>query len=313
MPTTITSYHDFGPGQRAYSAEVDENFSNHRGTLLPIEESTAGASHNSHDLGSLEHQWRNIYLQSMPLVGGFPSDRLISAATSGTYTIANTVRVLLASCSSGAWVATLPLIANCTGTSVIIKKTSQDSNLLTIDGNGVETIDDTTVMYLARQYQWVELFNGGTQWHRIGQGGSRETSSSAVTFSNFFPNTSGTDFFMSGCSVTIPTTGKRVEIFLEAACVASVASYLQYAQTGGAAGLFGGYFTLYDNSSPVGIIGRYTSANTTVTTQQIFAPDEIRFNISASQGSHKFDLYFQRQNNTYLNVSSIKLTAREVD
>lgn len=75
MPTTITVYNDFQGTQRAYADDVDENFSNHRGTLLPIEENTAAASDNSHDLGSTDHRYRTAYLAQVPYVNGIQTNR----------------------------------------------------------------------------------------------------------------------------------------------------------------------------------------------------------------------------------------------
>jgi len=70
LPTTITTYNSFAAGTKARASEVNVNFSNHRGNLLPIEEATATASHNTHDLGSLSHQWENLYLHQSPYVDG---------------------------------------------------------------------------------------------------------------------------------------------------------------------------------------------------------------------------------------------------
>lgn len=70
MPTTITTYNVFAAGTKARASEVNQNFSNYRGTLIPISESNAEAEGNTHDLGTLEHQWRNLYLQNAPYVNG---------------------------------------------------------------------------------------------------------------------------------------------------------------------------------------------------------------------------------------------------
>lgn len=61
MPNTITSYITFSPATKAKSEEVNSNFLNHRGTLLPINEDTATASENTHDLGSTDHRWKDFY------------------------------------------------------------------------------------------------------------------------------------------------------------------------------------------------------------------------------------------------------------
>jgi len=65
MPNTITAYVGFTAATKAKSGEVNANFSNHRGTLVPIEENTAAASNFSHDLGATDHFWRTGYLQTL--------------------------------------------------------------------------------------------------------------------------------------------------------------------------------------------------------------------------------------------------------
>ncbi len=62
MPATISAYHTFLANTRAKASEGNRNFSNHRGTALPISEDTATASDNAHDLGSSDHRWRNGYI-----------------------------------------------------------------------------------------------------------------------------------------------------------------------------------------------------------------------------------------------------------
>lgn len=75
MPTTITSYVTFVAGTKARASHVNSNLDNHRGTLLPINSDTQTASDATHDLGSSEHRWRNIYLQNAPFVGGLQLSR----------------------------------------------------------------------------------------------------------------------------------------------------------------------------------------------------------------------------------------------
>lgn len=64
MPNTITTYHSFAPNTPARSSEVNTNFNNYRGTILPINSDTATSSDNTHDLGSTEHRWRSGYFGS---------------------------------------------------------------------------------------------------------------------------------------------------------------------------------------------------------------------------------------------------------
>lgn len=62
MPSTITTYYTFQPATKARSSQVNTNFSNYRGDILPINEATATASDNTHHLGSSDHRWNTAYL-----------------------------------------------------------------------------------------------------------------------------------------------------------------------------------------------------------------------------------------------------------
>lgn len=55
------------PGTKARSNEVNTNFSNYRGHNIPINELTSTASHLTHDLGTSEHRWRDLYIEEVNL------------------------------------------------------------------------------------------------------------------------------------------------------------------------------------------------------------------------------------------------------
>jgi len=71
MPSTatITAFYTFVAGTRARAAQVNTNFDNLRGHFIPTNTDTATASHQVHDLGSSDHQWRRVYLKEPPIVG----------------------------------------------------------------------------------------------------------------------------------------------------------------------------------------------------------------------------------------------------
>lgn len=69
MANTITAFYDFTPGTKARSSEVDTNFSNFRGDLIPIEPLTATGSHLTYDLGSTEYRFDVIYARILDLIG----------------------------------------------------------------------------------------------------------------------------------------------------------------------------------------------------------------------------------------------------
>lgn len=69
MPTTITTYNTFVKDTKARATEANNNFSNHRGTLVPINTDTASASDGVHDNGTAEHRWRVGYYGTLNLEG----------------------------------------------------------------------------------------------------------------------------------------------------------------------------------------------------------------------------------------------------
>lgn len=77
MPSTatITSFVTMVAGTRARANHVNNNFDNFRGHLIPINTDTATASHQTHDLGSSDHQWRRIYVKEAPFVNGVQAGR----------------------------------------------------------------------------------------------------------------------------------------------------------------------------------------------------------------------------------------------
>lgn len=61
MPSSITTYHTFAAGTKARASQVNTNFSNYRGDILPINEDTASSSNSTHDLGKDDHRWRTVF------------------------------------------------------------------------------------------------------------------------------------------------------------------------------------------------------------------------------------------------------------
>lgn len=89
MPDTITAFNVFAPGTKARSSEVNVNFNNYRGNLLPINATTATASDMTHDLGSDSHRWRYGYLGTVDLKSSTSTASLQmtgdTAATNGAF------------------------------------------------------------------------------------------------------------------------------------------------------------------------------------------------------------------------------------
>lgn len=89
-------------------------------------------------------------------------------ATGGTITGDITLslgdEVAIVDATSGAITITLPKVATAAGRRFYIKKIDGTGNSVTIDGDGSETIDDSTTMILGGQYNSATVFSDGTEW-----------------------------------------------------------------------------------------------------------------------------------------------------
>lgn len=85
MPSTatITSFYSFAALTRIKSSEVNTNFSNFRGHIIPISPTTATGANLSYDLGSTEYIWNNLYSRHLMMYG----DTTGTTPPSGFYNI----------------------------------------------------------------------------------------------------------------------------------------------------------------------------------------------------------------------------------
>lgn len=65
MANTITSFTTFLPDTPARSSEVNTNFSNFRGDIIPVNENTTSSSDLTHDLGTTDHRWNFKYVKNL--------------------------------------------------------------------------------------------------------------------------------------------------------------------------------------------------------------------------------------------------------
>ncbi len=68
MPSsaTITAFYNFTAATRAKSSEVNTNFGNFRGHIIPIDPNTStAAASNTYDVGAATHRWRTSYVASV--------------------------------------------------------------------------------------------------------------------------------------------------------------------------------------------------------------------------------------------------------
>ena len=79
----------------------------------------------------------------------YGASRLVTAAT----TITDSDELLLVSTSGGGVTLTLPVARTVLGRVYKVKKMSADANVVTLDGNGSETIDGAATVTWTTQYQ----------------------------------------------------------------------------------------------------------------------------------------------------------------
>lgn len=87
-----------------------------------------------------------------------------SISTNTTLTVTYQDHYVKVSTSGGAVTATLFTSVGNTGKSVQIKKTTSDSNAVTIATTGGQTIDGSSTVTIARQYDAYTLISDGTNW-----------------------------------------------------------------------------------------------------------------------------------------------------
>jgi len=83
MPNTITTYNTFVASTRAKSQQVNENFNNYRGDLIPINIDTATSSTLVHDLGQSDHRWNSGYIKKIILGSTSTSWSIEESTTTG--------------------------------------------------------------------------------------------------------------------------------------------------------------------------------------------------------------------------------------
>lgn len=72
--------------------------------------------------------------------------------------------LILGDATSAAFTVTLPAASDARGRKVTVKKIDASANVVTIDGDGAETIDGAATQSLSAQYASFTLVSDGTEW-----------------------------------------------------------------------------------------------------------------------------------------------------
>ena len=91
----------------------------------------------------------------------------VSIVTSLSYTATDTDMVILCNTSSNNIVINLPSVTTCEGRIYVIKKISQDANIVVIDPFGTETIDDLILYSFSMPNDRVQIVATSLGWKII--------------------------------------------------------------------------------------------------------------------------------------------------
>jgi hypothetical protein len=96
-----------------------------------------------------------------------PSITFASTSKTAAYTATSSDFILHCDASSGAFTLTLPAAASHTGRVFVIGKSDSSAYAVLVDGNGSETIDGVTGIYLYLQHDYMTIVSDGSNWKLI--------------------------------------------------------------------------------------------------------------------------------------------------
>jgi hypothetical protein len=92
-------------------------------------------------------------------------NNLVSITDSDSpYTALSSDRTIICDCTSGNITVNLPAAADVSKIIYEIKKIDSSANTVTIDGDGSETIDDSTTKVISSQYDAITVQSDGSEW-----------------------------------------------------------------------------------------------------------------------------------------------------
>lgn len=228
MPSTITAYNTFVALTKIKSSEVNANFSNHRGDLIPIHETTATAgTTGTYNLGTSEYTWLAGYVNNAFLAeydtttsaptpaSGFRSlfttsnDALYSKddagavkeiqlgnpgfiSTSTSYSLTSSDKYASFNASSASITVSFLTASAYAGKEYIIKKTDSTFNDVLLAGPG-----GTTITSLNTIGESVTMVSDGTNWVVQNRYIPHTITSYTPSFSGVGTGTSTSDFYWS--------------------------------------------------------------------------------------------------------------------
>lgn len=145
-----------------FTAHADENWAvGANGTRFAIETVPNGSASRSDAFAITGEQVVQALQNTLHATKSFAHG---VATFTTTASLDKNQTVALCDTGSGAFTLTLPAASGCTDRLYRIKKKSGDVNVLTVDGNGAETIDGQTTILLATPYESIDVVSDGSNW-----------------------------------------------------------------------------------------------------------------------------------------------------
>lgn len=111
----------------------------------------------------------------------------VSKTANYTIVASDKGKMILCDATSGGFTITLLAAATAgNGYKLTVKKTDSSANAITVDGNGLETIDGATTQTLAAQYDTIEIVCDGSNWRVI-----MKTVTAGLTTRTYYTSGSG--------------------------------------------------------------------------------------------------------------------------
>lgn len=102
------------------------------------------------------------------LLYDYVTSRVKLVTVTSAYTFAVDVFYVRADATAGAFTVTLPAALTCSGRQVVIKKIDSSVNAVTISRSGTDTIEGSSTMSLAAQWdKQILISNGNTGWEKL--------------------------------------------------------------------------------------------------------------------------------------------------
>ena len=108
------------------------------------------------------------FITDSPATIGGPLSTAVATKTAG-FTVDATNSVILCDATSNNITAVLPAASTCTGRQYVFKRTDSTSFVVTIDGNGAETINGAATYILYSNSETATVISDGSNWNIIGR------------------------------------------------------------------------------------------------------------------------------------------------